>query len=72
MKKQLCEDEDDHKGNTDRDVISWNEFKVFRTRCKKKRDDLCKILKVQFGDDGSDDEKNDKKTITRNNTRELN
>ena len=53
MKKVLCDGKD-----STREVISWNEFKVFRTKCLKKREDLCKFLKVHFGsDDPSEKEK---------------
>ena len=33
MKKQLCMDSEEHTDHH-REVISWNEFKVFRLKCK--------------------------------------
>ena len=55
MKKNLCSGS--YNEYDARQVISWFEFKVFRTKCKKRRDDLCKFLKTHFGID----EKKEKK-----------
>jgi len=42
-----------------REVISWNEFKVFRTVCKQRRKDLCNFLKNHF--ELSDEEEKEEK-----------
>jgi hypothetical protein len=50
MKKILTEKE----GGSERNVISWNEFKSFKVKCAKKRANICEFLKATFDvdDDG--------------------
>jgi len=57
MKKLLTASE----GGGERNVISWNEFKHFRMKCKKRRDQLCDFLKSNFDvdDDGRKNSENE-------------
>ena len=52
--KRLLVSNESHSDKTDRDVISWFEFKVFRIKCMKLRDGLCEFLKSYFQKDEID------------------
>ena len=59
MKKNLCSmTRDDYD---ERQVISWFEFKVFRTKCKPRYDALIKSIKHALGIDEKEKEEQKKK-----------